>query len=110
MISDFMKPLFQELLTNEALSGILINPLGRTRSLLTKDMIAVMLGAAEERTMRLDRFLADMNLGTERSSKRPSGTGEVTSGGIPERDPGRTMEAGDEETFPRRRSGFLSRL
>ena len=47
MISDFMKPLFQELLTNEALSGILINPWSPNAFLLIKDMIAVMLGAAE---------------------------------------------------------------
>lgn len=47
MISDFMKPLFQELLTKEALSGILINPWSPDAFILTKDMIAVLLGTAE---------------------------------------------------------------
>lgn len=48
MISDFMKPLFQELLGNEELSGILINPWGDRSFMLTKDMIALMLGTMEQ--------------------------------------------------------------
>ncbi|MCH4034384.1 MAG: SseB family protein [Lachnospiraceae bacterium] len=47
MISDFMKPIFTELLTREELAGILINPWGEHAFVLTRDMIAVMLGAME---------------------------------------------------------------
>lgn len=46
--------------------------------------------------MRLDRFLADMNLGTRKELKKAIRDGRVLVGGIPERDPGRTVEAGDE--------------